>query len=363
MDFDDIFDDEDFNEDFNKDFNDGDLNFSDHEAAELPGTEKNLRGGMDFFVRRNSVCYPAALQPGDKIALISPASAVKEEYVLGAMTRIMERGYQPVLMKYALGHESGSFSATKGDRLMDFFDAIGDPETKAILCTRGGYGSCQLLPHFSYGMKASNPKWIIGFSDVSAILASWYRGDIASIHGPMAKHLATMPADDPCTDALFSILESGGKFNYNFPGHPYNVTGETTGVLLGGNLATLTDLADTPDDILSLPRPNEKVIFFLEDINEPIYKVNRMLWRFVLNGTLHRLRGLILGQFTDYKPDANYDTMEDMIHEFLHRNLLIMGFPVAYNFPTGHTDANYPLVEGAKVRFKVTKENVELETI
>lgn len=323
--------------------------------------DDNIKGGMDFFVRHKGMYFPPPLKKGDKIALLSPASVVKDEYVYGAMARIEEMGYEPVLMKYAIGHESGSFSAQKGDRLMDLFDALGDPEIKAILCTRGGYGCCQLLINFSYGLIASNPKWIIGFSDVSALLAMWYRSDIASIHGPMAKHLATKPADDPCTKELFKILENGGKFDYTLTSHPYNVEGEATGVLRGGNLAVLTDLADTPDDILHIDS-QEDVILFLEDINEPIYKVNRMLWRMQLNGTLMMVKGIIFGKFSDYRPDANYETMEDMIHDFFHRTQLIPMYPIVYDFPVGHTDENYPLVEGAKVELKVTDTIVTLRT-
>lgn len=310
----------------------------------------------------DDIFFPAPLKEGDKVAFISPASPVKDEYVYGAMTRFAERGYEPVLMEYALGHESGTFSATKGDRLIDLMNALEGSDYKVIFCNRGGYGCCQLLANLSPGIVASNPKWLIGFSDVSALLAMWYRSGIASIHGPMAKHLATKPADDPSTVALFEMLENGGKFDYRFPGHKYNQKGEASGILRGGNLAVLNDLADTPYDLLGLTQEKKDVILFLEDINEPIYKVNRMLWRLSLSGTLRMVKGLIFGQFTDYKPDANYQTMEDMIHAFL-RQSMSPRIPVAFNFPTGHTDENYPLIEGAKVNLSVSETSVRLTTI
>lgn len=306
---------------------------------------------------------PAPLKKGDKIALLSPASAVKEEYVRGAMARIEERGFKPVLMNYAIGHEDGTFSGTKGDRLMDMIEALDDPEIKAILCTRGGYGCIQLLQNFSYGIISSNPKWLIGFSDVSALLALWYRSDLGSIHGPMAKHLATMPADDYCTNSLFNILENGGKFDYTVAPHEYNVQGKTRGILRGGNLAVLNDLIDTPTDLLTNRGEKEDIILFLEDINEPIYKVNRMLWHLLLANALMDVKGIIFGQFTDYKPDANFDTMEDMIHDFFQRAFLAPKVPTVYNFPVGHSDVNLPLVEGAKVELEVTSTDVRLRTI
>lgn len=290
---------------------------------------------------------------------------VKDEYVYGAMAKLSERGYEPVLMEYALGHEDGNFASSKGDRLLDIFEALENEEYKAILCSRGGYGCCQLLSNLSYGMISKNPKWIIGFSDVSALLALWYVSDVASIHGPMAKHLATKPADDPCTEALFNILETGGRFDYSVAPHEYNQPGHATGVIRGGNMAVLTDLAATPYDLLDPngDSDNEGVILFFEDIAEPIYKVNRMLWRLALSGSLMKVKGIIFGQFTEYKPDKNYDTMEEMIKHFIDQSIVPSNIPVVYNFPVGHTDLNYPLTEGAQVELDVTDTGVRLRTI
>ena len=316
------------------------------------------------MVQYKDIFYPSPLNPGDKIAIISPASVVKEEYVNGAMARFIERGYEPVLMKYALGHENGSFAAIKSERLMDLFEALEDPQYKAIFCSRGGYGCCQLIANISFGMISRNPKWLIGFSDISALHALWYNSDIASIHGPMAKHLATMPIDDPCTTALFKMLKNGGRFDYSVSPHAYNRKGKAKGVLRGGNLAVLTDLADTPEDILNSrkDRNNDGVILFFEDIAEPIYKVNRMLWRMILNGSLIRVKGIIFGRFTEYRPDKNYDTMEDMIHELIERSIVPHSIPIVYNFPVGHTDVNLPLTEGAKVELEVSETNVRLRS-
>lgn len=339
---------------------DDDMNFS----GDLDNIDKTLSEPF-YMVNHKSIFFPAPLKPGDKIALISPASAVKEEYVLGAMAKIMERGYEPVLMKYALGHEDGNFAAPKGERLTDLFNALENNEYKAILCTRGGYGCSQLLANFSYGMIAKNPKWLIGFSDISALHAMWYFSDIASIHGPMAKHLATRPSDDPCTVSLFNMLENGGRFEYTVAPHEYNREGKVSGILRGGNLAVLNDLAATHYDLLDSMNDRNKdgVILFLEDIAEPIYKVNRMLWRLELTGSLSMLKGIIFGQFTEYKPDKNFNTMEDMINDFLDRTLFLKDIPVVFNFPTGHTDYNLPLTEGAKVELEVTETSVRLKTL
>ena len=314
-----------------------------------------------ILIRRNSIFLPPPLKKGDKVAIISPASAVKDEYVFGAMERFMERGYEPILMPYALGHESGSFAASKSDRLMDLLDVIQDEEIKAVFCSRGGYGCAQLLPNFSYNLIASHPKWVIGFSDVSALLALMYSSDVASIHGPMAKHLATSGDNDSFSEALLRILQNGGKFDIALTTNELSRHGKARGTLVGGNFAVLNSLASTPYDILKVEE-GEDVILFLEDISEAIYEVERMLSRLGMAGTLHKIKGLILGNFSEYKPDKNFLTMEQMADSFLRR-FNINNIPVAFSFPTGHSPENYPLVEGAEVELEITPQFTRLKTI
>ena len=309
----------------------------------------------------NKISFPPALKKGDKIAIISPASSVKEEYVLGAMARIAEKGYTPILMPYALGHETGSFSGTTGDRVVDLFNALEDPEIKAILCARGGYGCNQILINFSSGVIHSGNKWIIGFSDVSALLALWYNSGLASIHGPMAKHLATEDPDDPYTEALFKVLENGGAFDYVLESSPRNVPGYARGILRGGNMAVLNGLGGTLYDLYRMEY-EEDVILFFEDISEPIYAVERMLYRLLYSNTLYLAKGLIFGKFTNYQPDKNYETMEDMIEAFLKKRMLTH-IPVVYDFPVGHVRENLALTVGANVELEVTPETVSLRTI
>lgn len=306
------------------------------------------------------ITFPAPLVPGDKIAIVSPASAVKEEYVEGAIKKIVEKGYEVVLLPHVLNHASGSFSATKSERLLDLLDALEDESIKAIFCARGGYGCCQLLPHLPQKLISKNPKWIIGFSDISALLAAWYDAGVASIHGPMAKYLSTHPADDPCSESLFRILENGGGFSYKFPSAPGNRDGRVSGRLVGGNLAVLNDLSNTSYDMLE--KEEEEVILFLEDISEPIYAVERMLMRLYLSSSLKRIKGFVFGQFTEYKPDRNHATMEEMLRQFVNMPAL-KDLPIAFEFPIGHAEINYPLVVGAKVDLEISSGNVIISTI
>lgn len=310
---------------------------------------------------QKQIIFPEPLKKGDKIAIISPATIVKEEYIDGAADFLSTQGYNPLIMPAAKGPSKGSFAAEFDSRLKDLKTAIENPEIKAILCARGGYGCVHLLPHLSEKEIRQNPKWIIGFSDISALHALWLKSGVASIHGPMAKHLTEEQPTQECTLALMELLQNGGRFDYRFPGNEYNREGRARGVLRGGNLAVLNGLAASGLDILHID-DNEEVILFLEDVSEAIYAVERMLIRLYLSGTLNKLKGLIIGQFTEYKPDRNYQSMEEMIDSLLRR-LEIDNLPVAFDFPCGHVSLNYPLVEGASVELSVTKEDVLLSSI
>lgn len=306
----------------------------------------------------SALITPAPLRPGDRIAIISPASRVKDEYVDGAARLLRERGFDVRVMPSALGPADGSYASSLRSRISDLSDALTDSSVKCILCARGGYGCIHLLQQMATEEVRSNPKWLIGFSDVSALHALWLKSGVRSIHGPMAKHLTLHPEDES-TKALLALM-TGSPMHYTVAPHPYNRAGHASGTLRGGNLAVLNSLAATPYDILTASE-EEDVILFIEDISEAIYAVERMLVRLDLAGVLRRVKGLIIGQFTEYRPDANYASMDDMISALLSR-CEITGIPVAFNFPTGHVDFNLPLVEGEKVIFKVNSGEVTLSS-
>lgn len=305
--------------------------------------------------------YPERLNSGDRIAIISPATTVKEEYIDGAVRLLREEGFDPVVFPHAKGPASGSFASSEECRLADLKSALHDPSVKAILCARGGYGCVHLLPHFTDTEIRDNPKWLIGFSDVSALHALWQRAGVASLHAPMAKHLTLEGRDDVCTRQLIGILKGETVMAYHAPSRPFNRQGIAEGCLVGGNLAVLNGLAGTDVDLLSL-RCDEGVVLFIEDISEAIYAVERMLMRLSLSGALHRIKGLIVGQFTEYRPDKNFESMEEMVDSLLKRRG-VTGVPVAFNFPVGHVALNYPLIEGAMVRLSVSSGGVALQSI
>ncbi len=293
---------------------------------------------------------PRPLHEGDKIAIIAPASAIDPAYVEGALPVLRSQGWNPYVSPSTLGCH-GSYSAAAADRLADLVEAANDPDVRAILCARGGYGAVHLLEDFPEKELLSDPKWIIGFSDISALHARLSRMGVMSIHASMCKHLAIHGSEDECSASLFDILR-GKRPVYSVDTHPFNHTGEAEGTLVGGNMAVLGGLIGTRFDIFATPDP----VIFIEDIAEPIYKVERLLYQLRLNGTLHRARGLIIGQFTEYRPDRNYTGMYDMIHDMTEG----LDMPVAFNFPVGHVERNLPLMESAPCRLSITQERVTL---
>lgn len=297
----------------------------------------------------DELLMPSPLHSGSRIAIISPASIVKEEYIDGAVEFLRGHGYEGVVMPHAKGPADGCYAASPADRLSDFMRAWSDSSIDAVLCARGGYGTAHLLPKLSTGFLRDNAKWLVGFSDISAFHAALLHAGVASIHGPMAKHLCENPGNG-ATAALMSLL-SGGGMDYEVPTHPLSRPGEARGRLMGGNLAVLNGLAATPYDIFERAW-HEDVILFLEDVSEAIYAVERMLWRLYMAGTLHRLKGLIFGQFTEYRPSVKFSAMEEMFDSLLRR-IGLAGLPVAFGFPVGHVDDNLPLTEGAEVTLSI----------
>lgn len=304
---------------------------------------------------------PPAIKKGDRIALLAPASAVDRRYTDGACELLRAAGYEPVPFPSALGTEhSGTYAAPLERRLEELREAWHADDIRAIVCARGGYGCIHLLPHLDRDFITATPKWLVGFSDVSALHAMLSQYGIMSLHAPMARHLAMRGAVDPCTQALFAVLEGSREVRYDVPTHRYSHRGTATGRLLGGNLAVLNSLAATPYDILDRAVGGEDVILFIEDVSEAIYEVERMVTRLALSGTLKSLRGLVIGQFTDYHADRNFLTVEDMLRYRLAQWGADRHMPIAFGFPVGHVHDNRPLVESSLATLAVGEQTTTL---
>ncbi len=298
---------------------------------------------------------PAPLKKGDKIAIISPASIVKPEFIDSASQFIRSHGYEPVVLPHAKGPASGNYAASTQARLDDLLTAWTDPNIKAVLCSRGGYGAVHLLPHIPGDLFHRYPKWLIGFSDISALHAFSFSQGVMSVHAPMARDFIPGKEDAEAVMTIIStgkfpeyVMESGGHPDYSVA---TNIPGIGKGRLIGGNLAVLDGLAATPFDIMGSAL-KEDCILFIEDIGEPIYKTERMLYRLYLQGVLSKIKGLIVGQFTESRADANHSSPIEMIARFLEDHS-VGDYPVLYNFPVGHVERNLPLVIGSEVELEV----------
>ena len=309
---------------------------------------------------------PAGVRADGKVALIGPATRIKPEIVEGLVRLYAERpdempGAELIVYPSVLDENAcGSYAASLAQRVADFTDAWSREDVDLVICARGGYGCVHMLDYLSSDFISAYPKWLVGFSDVSALHALLYKSGIASIHGGMAKQLVenTDSGFGSYRKVFKNLVDSASPMlEYTIPTHQYNAAGEGRGVLLGGNLAVLNGLGGTPFDLMA-ESLRQDVILFLEDVSEPIYAVERMLYRLHLQGVLGKVKGIIVGQFTDWKSDRNHESMYDMIHErFTEWGV---SCPVAFDFPVGHNDRNVPLVEGTEVCLKVDWESVSL---
>lgn len=278
---------------------------------------------------------PPPLRPGDTIAICSPAGAVDPALFAPAIDALQRQGWQALVMPHAMGRH-GTYAATAAERLADIKAAFAMPEVKAIMCGRGGYGAVHLLADLA---PCACPKWLIGFSDISALHAMMQSRGIASVHAGMLRALARDPEGED-SQRLFDLLR-GKPAPVDLPAHPLGRPGCASGILAGGNLSVLSALIGTPFDTLLPGR-----ILVIEDINEPIYKLERMLWQLRLRGVLPSLAALVAGQFTGTEPDPNHSDAYQMIAEMCAP----YSFPLYLGAPIGHRSPNRPLLLGAEAR-------------
>ncbi|WP_071147749.1 S66 peptidase family protein [Bacteroides ihuae] len=299
----------------------------------------------------SSLILPPYLQEGDKVAIVSPSSKIDKNLLIGAQKRLDSWGLKSVLGKHSES-SFGLYAGTIKQRLEDFQSAMDDNDIKAILCSRGGYGAIHFIDKIDFSLFRKQPKWLMGFSDITALHNLFQANGFASLHSPMAHHLSVEAEDDPCTLHLKNIL--WGKLpQYTCEPHKLNQAGKVRGILRGGNLSVLYGLRGTSFDI-----PAEGTILFIEDVSERPHAIERIMYNLKLGGVLEKLSGLIIGQFTEYKEDNSlgknlYEALADMLKEYK--------YPICFNFPVGHVTKNLPLINGAEVEFTVNKKSVELK--
>lgn len=286
---------------------------------------------------------PQFLQSYDQIRIVSPSGAIDPQFIDGAKRVLMSWDLQVTEGDFAR-NEYGRFGGTKEQRIADLQTALDDAEVKAILCSRGGYGVAQIIDKLDFAKFSTNPKWLIGFSDITILHNAISNLGVASIHGIMTKHLTELPAGCEQVRQLKNIL-FGQLPDYEIPTHELNRTGKAEGKLIGGNLSVLAGMIGTLFDL-----PYEGNILFLEDIAEKPYHIDRMMQQLRLSGALSRISGLIVGQFSDCDEDP---LMKMSITEIIADAVKDYSYPVCFNFPAGHVDYNLPIVMGKIAKLEV----------
>ena len=283
------------------------------------------------------------LQPDNTIAIVAPAGALKENALAPAIETLKSWGIKAILGKNVY-KTSGYFAGNNQQRTEDLQWALNHPEVKAIICARGGYGSTRIIDHLDFSGFAKSPKWLVGFSDITALHAKINNLEIPSILGPMGIHFGKeeyAPSIEKLKEQLFR-----GAVEINTAPHPINITGAASGVLVGGNLTLLTHLLGTPE----APDTYNKVLL-LEDIGEDIYKIDRMMVQLKRAGKLNHISALLVGHFTDIK-DTNPPYEMD-VYEVIRSHISNEKVPVGFNFPSGHEAPNYPVVLGALCQLNI----------
>lgn len=292
---------------------------------------------------------PPSLQFNDRAVILSPAGKIDGYVVQDAAAVLESWGLCPEISENALC-DAGRFSGSVEQRLSDLQKAFDDPDVKLIFCSRGGYGTVHLLEKLNFSGIRRNPKWVVGYSDITILHAALQSCGIASLHGPMAQHFSDEGAEDIAVRYTKSIL-AGQSVEYHIPvGDNFllNRKGNAMGRLFGGNLSVFCSLLGS-----KYVRIPHRGILFIEDIGEAPYRVDRMIHQLKLAGVFRRISGLIVGQFTGYEEDSQmYSPLQESIGEVVSE----YDFPVCFNFPVGHVKLNFPLIMGATSALTVEKD-------
>lgn len=287
---------------------------------------------------------PPFLKQNDTIGIVSTARSVKYEDIAQAIDLVEASGFRVKLGK-SIGLVLHQFAGRDKERARDLEDMLKDDQIKAVWCAKGGYGSVRILDLIDWKLVLQYPKWIIGYSDVTAIHSHVNRLSVMSIHGQMpvgVQYKSTASYRD------LILLLRGDFPEYSVAPHPKNIEGKAEAKLIGGNLSVLYSLLGSK----SFPSTKE-VILFIEDLDEYLYHLDRMMQNLKRNKVFSRLKGLVVGGMSNMKDNTIPfgKTAEEIISEYVEG----LGIPVMFGFPSGHLFDNRPLVMGAKVKIKVTQ--------
>jgi len=290
------------------------------------------------------------LQIGDTIAIVSTARKISVVEIAYS-TQIFESWGLKVLTAPNLFAQYNQFAGTDAQRLADVQWAFDNPNIKAVICARGGYGTSRIIDQIDFTFIKKHPKWVVGFSDVTVLLSHLQGQAIESIH-------AIMPILFPQQNAANSIESLrkalfGELLKYKIAPHSFNRSGTAKGKIVGGNLSIINNLIGTKSDLLFAGK-----ILFIEDIDEYLYHIDRMIGHLDRSGKLANLAGLVVGHFTDMKDNAIPFGLD--AYQIISEKVIKYAYPVTFGFPTGHDFDNMAMICGREADLMVTNTETRL---
>ncbi|MCR6639775.1 MAG: LD-carboxypeptidase [Sporocytophaga sp.] len=292
---------------------------------------------------------PDFLKVGDIVGIVATAKNFLPEELNAGIEIIRSWGFEVRVGKNCYNHYN-QFAGTDEERFSDLQEFLDDQDVKAIVCARGGYGTSRIIDDISFSGFETQPKWIAGFSDVTVLLSHLNSLGFQSIHSSMPVVFGKNKNHHSIytlRDILFGKLST-----FYFPFHELNRIGYTEGQIVGGNLSILVSLIGTSSDISTVDK-----ILFIEDVGENLYRIDRMMVQLKRAGKLDKLKGLIVGHFSDMSDNivpfgkSAFEIIADAVKEY--------EYPVGYNFPAGHEEDNRAFIFGAKYNLAVeSKETV-----
>lgn len=292
---------------------------------------------------------PPFLNPGDTVAITCPAKKLPRD--INDAVKLLESWGLKVKLGKTVNASWNQFAGTDELRAQDMQELLDDPDLKAIFAARGGYGTIRIIDKLDFTTFQGHPKWIIGFSDITVLhshIQAVYKTE--SIHGQMPLTIpdGSKPSLESLRKALFNET-----LEYNYRSQVPNRSGEANGVLIGGNLTLMVMMAGSSSE-----QDYSDKILFLEDVGEYLYSLDRMIWNLKRSGKLSRLKGLIVGSFTEMKD--NDIPFGQTAEEIIMSHVAEYNYPVCFNFPAGHINDNQALILGRMVEMKVQEQEVNL---
>ncbi len=292
---------------------------------------------------------PPYLKKGDTVAIVATARKNIDDNLKPAISLLKSWGLE-VKIGSTIGLDLNQLAGTDEQRAQDFQTMMDDTDVKAIWCVRGGYGTVRIIDLLDFTKFKQNPKWIVGFSDVTVLHSQLTTMGFASLHAtmPVSVLRATEAAKETLRQSLF-----GEKLDYTIAIDAMNKSGKATGILVGGNLSILYSLFGSPSAIDCTDK-----ILFIEDLDEYLYHVDRMLMNMKRNGCLKSIKGIVVGSMTKMKDnDIPWGKNALEIVQDITKNYNI---PIIYNFPAGHIQDNRALIIGSNVTIEVNKTESKL---